>query len=32
MTKVKTGPELIILAFIAILLSAGFFYFRRETV
>lgn len=32
MTKVKTGPELIILGFIAILLSAGFFYFRRETV
>jgi len=31
MTKVKTGPELIVLGFVAILLSAGFFYFRRET-
>lgn len=30
MTKVKTGPELIILAFIAVLLSGGFFYMRRE--
>lgn len=32
MTKVKTGPELIILGIIAILLSAAFFYFRRETI
>lgn len=33
MTKVKTGPELyILLAFIALLLSAGFFYMKRDSL
>lgn len=30
MTLVQTGPELIILAIMAILISGGFFYMRRE--